>query len=209
MKSSGSRLNYYFSFHFRQSKQYYVLILLCTLVGAAIGIALHFTSGVGSFFLSDDDQQIFNIITKDSSIISFSLSKIGNFLVSLIILFVCALSAYSCFLCFAFFAYQGLLFAASCCQIISLYSLLGVFNVVLLLLPINIILFAFLSYFLAICLTRTMLAHKYKMSLKTSFLYCQYFWKEVAATTAIGVLFVIAVTIICNIVLRSVSFVIF
>jgi len=209
MKCSGGRLLNYFSYHIKQSKTSYLLISICLLIGITLGIVLHFTSSIGAFFLSDGDQQIFDFVTKDVSLVKFIFTKEGNLLLAFIILFACCLSVYSSFLGYAFFAYQGFIFAASCCQIISTFGLLGIINVVVILIPINLALFGIMAYFTAVSIERALLARKYKMSFKSSFAYKQYYWREICFSVLFGVLFVIIVGVICGIVLQSVSFVVF
>lgn len=208
MRAKG-RFGYYLSYHLRQSKIYYFLLGFCLVVGIALGVVLQFTSRLGGYLLSDKDQQVFDFVTHDGSILKFFYSKALNELFAFGIIFVCGLSVYSSFLIGLFFAYQGIIFGASCCQIIALYKLMGIVNVFVLLVPINAILFLIMLYFSVVCVRRAATAKRYNIRFKSSFSFERYFWREITISAVISVIFVLAVSVLYSIVLRSVSFVAF
>ena len=209
MKNMGGNVAYYFSYHVRQCKNVYFSILICAVCGVVLGVVLHFTTSFGSFLLNDNDQLIFDFVSRDVSVITFIASKVRNLFVAFLIIFVFALWFYSSFVCFAFFAYQGMLLSACCCQIIASYGVLGAVNVFVVLLPVNLTLFAVLAYFCCVCLQRTFMARRYKMSLKNSFLYKQYMGREVAFSVVCGLVAIVAFSVVYSVLLRNVGFVVF
>ena len=209
MKKIGTNIAYYFSYHFRQAKSLYFSIFVCALCGVVLGVVLHFTTTFGAFVLNDDNQLLFDFVSCDVSLAQFVVSKIGNLLIAFLILFVCSLSFYSSLICFAFFVYQNLLLSSCCCEIAGAYGTLGFANVLFVLIPVNVIMFLVLAYFCCVCLERMLLAKKYKMSLKTSFLYKRHFWREIVAAVSFGVLAILLLSVVYSILLRNVSFVVF
>ena len=161
MKGRHGRIGYFFLEHLRHKKNLYVAFLLALIVGLVLGIVLQFTSSFGSALLSDDDQVIFDFIAKDVSVLDFFLSKILDVVIALALVFVCSLSIYSSFLVFVFLTYQGMILSLVCCQIVASYGFLGVLNVVLILLPVNLALFAFMFFEGAVCISRALMAKRY------------------------------------------------
>ena len=204
-----TRFGYYFSYHFKECKTYYLVLSLTLFIGLIAGIILNFTTHFGNYILSDKDQYVFDFITHDGSILNFFYSKALNSFVAFILIFVSALSYYSSFLVGVFFVYQGLIFSASCCQIIALYKLMGIVNVFVLLIPINAILFALLIYFSVVCVERAYLAKKYNISFKNSFGFKRYYWREIILSFVSTNILILVISILYSIVLRSVSFVVF
>ena len=106
-----------------------------------------------------------------------------------------------------FFAYQGMIFSSVCCQIITSYGVLGVLNVFVVLLPINVILFLFLFYESAICVSRASTAKRYNIDFKNSFAYERGFFKQLLVCFVAAIIFVFIVSVILSIALRAVTFV--
>lgn len=207
MKRAKGKLGYYFSYHFSQKKGFYFGFLIALSVGLILGIVLHFTTSLGGYLLSDKDQHIFDFITKDASILDFFFSKLLDIVIAFVLIFVFSLSIYSSILVFVFFAYQGMILGSVCCQIISSYAFLGVLNVFLILIPINLCLFALLFYEASICVSRASFAKKYNMDFKSSFYYERGYFKQLGLGLGVTILFLLAVTLVLSIVLRAVTFV--
>lgn len=207
MKRFSNRFSFFISYHFKQKKTFYIWFFISLFIGVILGIVLHFTSNFGGYLLSDSDQQIFDFITKDISAFDFFLSKVFDFIIAFCVVFLCCLSIYSSFLVYVFFAYQGMIFGSICCQIISLYGILGIVNVFILLIPINIILFCFLFFEGAVCMSRASLAKKYNIDFKNSFYYERYFFKQIIFDLIFAFCFLFFVTLIMLVALRSISFV--
>lgn len=203
------RFGYYITYHLRQNKTYYLLLILALSIGVALGVVLHFTSGIGSYFLSDRDQQIFDFVTKEGSVFGFFYSKAINELVAFLLIFICGLSVYSSFLIGMFFVYHGLIFGACCCEIISIYKFMGVVNVFVLLVPINFVLFVVMLFFATACLSRAVIAKKYNIGFRSSFSFDRNFWKKIIFSFLFVILFVFVVSVVLSFILRSVSFVVF
>lgn len=185
----------------------YLALGLVLALGLGLGIVLHFTSGFGSRVISDNDQQIFDFVKNDVSVLDFFLSKLLDIVIAFVIIFVCGLSIYSGFLIYAFFVYQGMIFASVCCEIIASYGFLGVVNVLVVLLPVNLGLFALLFFESAVVLSRASVAHRYKMDFRSSFYYERGLFKCVLIAFVAAVVFVLAVAIVLSLVLRAVTFV--
>lgn len=194
--------------HLSRKKATYSALSLCLLVGIVIGIIVELSNPIGTFFLSDRDLSVFDFVQDNGSVLGFFSGKLKNIVVAFLIIFCSNLSVFSSFLNFIFLVYQGFLFSSSCGAIISLNGFLGILNVVLILIPINAVLFICFLVASELTFSRAADARRYSINFKQSFAF-QNFWRNFLLCFALAFVVCLIVSLVLPLLLKSVSFVAF
>lgn len=209
MARAKSRFWYSIFEHMSRKKAIYSALVLCFLIGVVIGVIVEITSSIGSLFLSDKSNSFFDFATNDVSTVDFFVDQLKNMLIAFFIIFATNLSIYSSFLNFIFLGYQGLLLSSSCGAIISSYGLLGIVNVVLIIVPINLALFVFYLAASELCFSRASDAKRYSINFKQSFAFQRHLVRNLLVCFVLALAVCIVVSLILPLILKSVLFVAF
>ena len=161
----------------KRSKGIICLVLLFVAIGIIFGFFAINSDVSFNSILNPSDKQMFDFIAGTSSGVSIFFDKLIEFLFIFLIIFVFTLSIYSSFLAFLFIAYQSFLLVITCSVIIGLYNFVGILNVILFVVPINIIFFVILFYTVCVCVLRAHDCKKYNLTFVASFKYLNYFKK--------------------------------
>lgn len=155
--------------HFKNNKKGYIFSLLSVLIGIIVGLYLSFADYSYTSLLSSSDKNIFDYVTGSVSYSSVFYSRLLNNLLFILIIFVLNLTVFTSFLSLIFIGYQTCLIVLSCTAIISLYGFSGVLNVVLLVVPINVLNLVIILIMNSLCFKRAYNQNKYKLRFIDSF----------------------------------------
>lgn len=135
---------------------------MCVFVGAIIGLIIVFSSGNFHLILSSKNKLLYSYINGSAELGGLFWSQLIKFLAPLVLIFICSLNFYSGLISFIFITYQAALFVLTSAALISLYGFSGVLNVLLVMLPVNLIYFLVLGYFVVLNFGRCLKAKKYR-----------------------------------------------
>ena len=155
--------------HFKDNKGSYCLVLFVAILGIIIGVYLSVTGYRYTSLLTASDKNMFDYITGTASYTSIFYSRLIDILICSVILVVLNLCIYTSFLSFMFLGYQMALIVLSSSAIISLYGLAGIINVVLFVVPINILNFIVMAVIVCLGVERARLQNTYKLKFFESF----------------------------------------
>jgi hypothetical protein len=133
-------------------------------------------------------------------------NKLSSFICPMLFIFLLNLNFYVGIMSYIFVCYQSILFVMSMASIVSLYGFSGILNVLFVMLPINLIYFVLLSFFLVQCLSRSYEALKNK---KFTYGFCQDFYLKIGASFVAVFLLVAIFVIIYSVFLKNSIFIIF
>lgn len=164
---------YYYKYiltdHLKQNTYVYVLAGVSCLIGIIIGIILLFGQKSYLGLLTSGNQSLIKYMSGTADTFSLFYNRLFSGLLAVLILFLCTLTYYTIFLSYAYLTYQSALCTITFGTIISMYGFSGILNVVLLLLPCNLILFACYSVILSLFTSRAKRQHKYHQKFTDSF----------------------------------------
>lgn len=149
-------------FYLKKNKTYFIAFLLCFILGQIFGIVFVVTSDGYLNLVSSSNKLLVTFINGVSDFGEVFWSKLIGFLVPLILIFLLNLNFYLGLFSNLFIIYQSaLLFLSNAC-IISIYGFGGVISTIFLSLPINLIYFCILAFFLTANQRRSYEANKIK-----------------------------------------------
>lgn len=172
----GFFLNLYvdFSRFFRRSAWISILFGLSIILGIVFGI-FAVNSGVSfNSVLNTNNKLIFEYMSGAAGSASIFFNKLLEFVFILALVFIFTLSIYSSFLAFLFVGYQAFLLVLVCSSIIGLYDFVGILNVIVVLIPSNILFFAVLYFLVGFSVLRAFDAHRFGLKLGVSVKYSNY-----------------------------------
>ena len=157
------------TYHFRRNSTLYCFMIISFIVGVVVGLYFIFTDFKYTSLLTSSDKIIFDYITGTASYVDVFYSRFTNIVICLLIIFVFNISSYTSFLGYIFVGYQTSLFVMSCGAIISLYGLSGVLNVVLFVVPVNLINIIIMMISNVLCSRRALSQKEFKLKFFQSF----------------------------------------
>lgn len=163
--------------HLRDNVKAYILILFSVIIGIIVGIYLGVTGYKYTSLLTTGDKLMFDYITGTASYMSIFYSRISVCIISIIIIFVFNLTYYLSFFNYLYIGYQSALLVLSSIGIISLKGLAGIINVVLFLIPLNLLNLFILSLMMGVSIERAREQFKFKSSFYDSFYNTNYLKK--------------------------------
>lgn len=147
--------------HFRENRSYYFSFLMCFCLGIAIGIIVVSSNESYINLLTSQNKILYSYINGTYSISEVFWNQFFKFLLPLVLIFILSLNYYSSLLSFIFITYQSAVFIMSVSAIISLYGMSGILNFIFIMLPINLIYFAVMAFFMICVIGRSRLASRY------------------------------------------------
>lgn len=135
---------------------------MCLAVGVVIGIIVVFSTENYHLILSSKNKILYTYINGTAPLGSLFWGQLTKFLIPMVLIFVCCLNFYSGIISFIFITYQSALSVLTSSALISLYGFSGVLNVIFVLIPINLIYFAILGYFVTVNFKRCVCSKKYR-----------------------------------------------
>jgi len=161
--------------HFNIHKKYYYFSIISFIVGLLIGLILSFTEYAYMSLLNSSDNIIFDYITGEASYLSIFYSRIKDICLCVLIIFILNITIYTSFLSYIFVGYQMCLLVLSCAALIIMYGFSGILNVILIMLPINILNYFILNIINSLCVGRASRQRRFKESFFSSFKGNDYF----------------------------------
>lgn len=155
--------------HYKENRTFYIVMLVAILAGVVLGIYLSVTGYKYTSLLNSSDKHMFDYITGKAEYSSIFSSRFFQCFFCLLLIFLFNLTFYTCFLNYIYIGYQTSLLVLTCFAITSIYGFSGVINVVLILLPINIIWIFIICVWACFCRERAKLQYKYKSKIFESF----------------------------------------
>ncbi len=169
------RYKYDLKIHLKNNFWVYFLIAFIMIVGVIFGFILAFSGNDYVDLLSSTDKNLFEYINGSAELSSIFFSRLLSLLLFMFIIFVTSLSVYTTTISIIIMGYQCLLLVLSCFAVIDLYGISGVINSLLLIIPINLINLLVMAFFCGTCVSRVMVAHKFKMKFGDSCKYINFY----------------------------------
>lgn len=163
--------------HFRENALYYFFAGVFALIGLGVGLYISLTGYKYTALLSSPDRNMFAYITGTAPYTSIFYSRLLNIFISIIIVFVLSLTKYTAVLGYVFLSYQMALVVLTSAALITLYGLTGILNVVLFVVPINLINIVLLTFGLEVGLERARAMSNFRLKFSESFKETDFFFK--------------------------------
>ena len=146
--------------YLEKNKSIYLVLLLCFFAGLIVGIiiAVSKTSYLG--LLNIKDKNFVSLINGAYAPMTLFWKCFSKILILFIIIFLFSLNFYLNILNFVIVIYQSSLLFLSCLAIIQSYNFLGFLKVFLIVLPVNIILFILIFFWIVCCSIRSKMANR-------------------------------------------------
>lgn len=192
--------------HFRENSSYYFSFFVCLIIGIIIGIIVVSSSENYLNIMTSKNKLLYSYINGTVSISNLFWNQLYKFLLPLLLIILLGLNFYSSFISFVFITYQASILVLNGAAIISLYGLSGILNFLFIMLPVNLMYFAVMAYFIALIVNRARLAQKYK---DFSFGFNRDLFFRLAIAFAIIILMCILTSLIYTLFLKSAIFIIF
>lgn len=193
--------------YFKQNKISYILFIGALFIGVIIGLIISFTSDSYLNLLSSENKILYSIINGTANSAEVFFDKFFVLIVPIILIFLTGLNYYLSLTSFIFIAYQGSLLMLTSMAVVFTYGIKGFLNIVLIIVPLNLLYFMVLIFFASVCLSRSRKANKLKSfshGLKEEF----FIFSSIASVLAVIVICFIG-TIILPLFLRNAIFIIF
>lgn len=194
-------------YHYKQNSGFYFAFLVFVFIGLAVGIII-VCGGDGYIkILTSDSKVLYHFINGTANSSSIFWQKFLYFFVPLILIFLMSLNYYVSLASFILVAYQSSMLVISSAALITLYGFSGVLNVLLLMLPVNIIYLSILISFGVFCLSRSKEAHICK-----NFAYginSDWFWIKLASCVLGVMILAFVATVILPMFLKNAIFIIY
>lgn len=130
------------------------MLLLCFFIGLIIGLVVSVSKTSFLGLLNVKDKTFINLINGNASPVALFWKCLTEFVLPLLLVFVFSLNFYFNFASFALLIYQSSLLFLSSMAIVQSYSFIGFMKVFLVLLPINLLYFSILIFWIAACTNR-------------------------------------------------------
>lgn len=138
------------------------MFLFCFLIGIVVGFVLVFSSDNYLKLLTSENKTLYTFINGTAETGGIFWKKLFAFLVPLLLIFVLCVHYITALFSYVFITYQSALLILSSASVVATYGVSGVFNVLLIMLPINVLYFVCMAYVVAVCLSRSKMASKTK-----------------------------------------------
>ena len=151
-----------------ENRQRYLVSLLVLLVGIVLGVVVTTAEGSDYNIYETNSLSLYDIITSDYEKMDLFLDCFGRLLLACAIIFVFSFKRISFLLSFVYLAFQGFLFSSSLVSVVSINGIEGVLSGLFFILPMNLLNFAVLIFFLCVCWKRLVFAGAYRLTFKKS-----------------------------------------
>ena len=158
----------HFKDHMRDNALRYYLLLFVCVCSIVIGIYLSITGFSYSNLLTGFDKNMYAYISGTAGYTEIFKARLLNMFICVILLFAFNIVWQTAFLNYFYLAYQMTLIVLSSSAVISLYGFTGIINVVLFVIPINLVNFAILSFLSVSSMERASYARHYQLGFTSS-----------------------------------------
>ncbi len=148
--------------YFKLNSIWYVSFFITVIVGLLVGIIISLSSDSYLKILSSENKVLYNVINGTLTFGEQFWKRLMSGILPLVIIFLLSLNYYSGLLSFVYICYQSSLLSMCSSALISVYGLSGVLNVVLLVLPLNLLYLCVIIFYTTTCLSRSYFAKRYK-----------------------------------------------
>lgn len=203
-------VNFTFSdikFFLEKNKKYLFWFFISFVVGVIIGIVLVISSNSYLSVLSSADKVIYDYMKGNVNFSEQTSKLILNNILFQLIIFALCLNFYSGLFSFVFVSYQSASLILSIASLITEFGFSGILITMLLIVPINIIVFSCNILFASICLKRSYESMKYKNFLHD--LSNFQFWIVILTLLVFNIVFSFLVNLVLVVILKSRTFIIF
>lgn len=138
------------------------MLLLCFFIGIILGLVISVSKTSYLSLLNVKNKTFINLINGTASPVALFWNCLAEFALPILIAFLFSLNYYLNYLNYVLLIYQSTLLFLSSMAVVQSYSFLGFLKVFLVLLPINLLYFLILIYWMAMCTKRSKLAKKRK-----------------------------------------------
>ena len=159
------------------------------LVGLVFGFVVVFANDGYLKLLNSENKSLYAYITGTAETGAIFWKTFMTFAIPFVLIFVLNLNFYTGLISYVFITYQSALLIMSCASVAGTYGVSGILNILFVMLPVNLMYFCVMAFFVVVCLSRSKLAHKSK-SFKIGF-DREYYFK-----IGIGFVSVLIVTIV-------------
>lgn len=193
--------------HFKKNGNFYFGFLGAILVGILIGITVIISSDSYVNVLSSSSKVLYSYINGTAHMGVIFWRNLVSFIVPMLLIFILNLNLFSGLISYIIVAYQSAMLLITSSALILIYGLSGVLNVLLILLPINMLYILALVYFSVVCLERGAVARAYK-----HFAYgfnSSSFWLKILAAFVMVLIITLVASILYPIFIKNAILVIF
>ncbi len=149
--------------HIEKNKTIYLVLLFCFFIGLIAGLIIAITKASYLGLLYIKNKNMINIINGNISLISVFWNCFLSFIFPLVLIFLFSLNYYLSFINFVIFSYQSVLLFLTCMALIESYSFVGFLKMLMLILPVNILYFLIMAFWITACAERAKISHKYNL----------------------------------------------
>lgn len=147
------------------NKKLYLIALAFSLLGLVFGVVFSMAGDFGGEVYASTSTSLYELIISDYSAFGLLWDNITRLILPLVILFVVTLSRFTFFLSYVYLGYQSALLGASLVGLVLEKGTAGIFNGIIVVLPINILNFFILISGLVIFLKRLSLQRTQRIKL--------------------------------------------
>lgn len=133
---------------------------MCVILGLIIGILIVSSSSSYLSLLKSKDKVLYSLINGTASKSELFWSRFCDYLFPLVLLFLFGLNYYLSFASFIYVAYQSAIFVMSMAALVSMYKFSGIVSLIFIIIPINIIFFLLMAYFVVTITNRAYYAKR-------------------------------------------------
>lgn len=149
-------------FYFEKNKAIYFMLLFCFFLGIAIAIIISLSKSSYLGLLNIKNKVVINMINGSISLENTFWECIRLFVQPALLIFLFSLNFYLNILSFIFLSYQSSLLYLTIFALIQSYGFGAILKVFFILLPVNILYFLILMFWIVACTNRVKYAHKIK-----------------------------------------------
>ena len=194
-------------YYLRKNKKIYLFFLFFFFIGIVIGVFVSISSDSYLSLLTTKDKLFYDYVNGKIDFNKEVIKLIFNFVIFQLIIFLLNLNFYTGLLSYVLVSYQSALMVLSMVAIFSRYGIGGFFNIVVLMLPINLILLVSGILFAGFCLSRSLGA---RFNKKFSYGFDnKYFWLVVLFFILFDIVFSFLINLIFVMFLKRRFFIIF
>lgn len=192
----------YFKSHFKENSFRYVLIIVSCAVGVCLGIYFAVSGFSYVSLLTSGDKNMFGYISGTAEYGSIFWSRFLSLFLCVVLIFCFNIIRETAFLNYFYLAYQMCLIVLSASAIITVYGLYGIINVILFVVPINLVNFCLLSYLSVLSMDRAYFWKSFRTTFVSSFKEVSYV-KKFLITLSLLFVFCIVYSFVFPLILKS------
>lgn len=192
----------YFKSHFKENSFRYVLIIVSCAVGICLGIYFAVSGFSYVSLLTSGDKNMFGYISGTAEYGSIFWSRFLSLFLCVVLIFCFNIVRETAFLNYFYLAYQMCLIVLSASAIITVYGLYGIINVILFVIPINLVNFCLISYLSVLSMDRAYFWKSFRTTFVSSFKEVSYV-KKFLITLSLLFVFCIVYSFVFPLILKS------